>query len=728
MSALTAGADLAWKLAEAEATRGGHDLIENALLLVGILSLEKVGGATAVVALAPEVRQTVEEEARRIAAVLERCGLEAAPLRRLLRQRAGKGGPEHRGQAVNRSPACKETFYRAAMLSGPAGVSALDLLASLGEAPDALLSRAVREAGGSVERLREEARRAARERPVAQGAVGPAARSAESPTPLLDRHGRDLTALAARGELGPVIGRRAELLQVLQALARAGRSNPMLVGEPGAGKTAIVEGLALRAAQGKDPAVLGGRRIIALSLLTLAAETKDEGLLAQRITEILAEARLHPEVIVFLDDLHAVAIELLKPALVRGDLRTIGATTTAAYRSRVESDPALEPRFEKVLVGEPSHQETLEILQGLRPGWEQRHSLKIDEDALEAATFLSVRLEPSLNLPAKAIGLVGEAAARGPDPEGRLTKQAVAQVLAEKAGLPPDRVAELLGERRPPTADLEPRLRAQILGQDESIARLARRLRLTLAETREADRPLLTLLFLGPPGVGKTATARLTAALLFGSDQALLRFDAPPQGRAPAEAGSDDEGRLVWRLRTNPSAVVLLHEAEKAHPRVLELFRRVFETGLIRDDAGRTADARQAVFILTAEVREGGESPLEAARRLFRPELLGRVDETIVFRPLRPEDAAQILRKQLRTLEETMESQHGVRLEMDPEAEAFIARAGFDPACGVRELPRALERLVTTRLSSLILDGKIRRHPVWRVAYDEGGIYVVPGS
>jgi ATP-dependent Clp protease ATP-binding subunit ClpC len=728
MSALTAGADLAWKLAEAEATRGGHGLIENALLLVGILSLEKVGGATAVVALAPDVRQTVEEEAHRIAAVLERCGLEAAPLRRLLRQRAGKGGPEQRGQAVNRSPACKETFYRAAMLSGPAGVSALDLLAALGEAPDALLARAVRDAGGSVERLREEARRAARERPAAPGAVGPAAQPSESPTPLLDRHGRDLTALAARGELGPVMGQRAELLQVLQVLAR-GRGNPVLVGEPGVGKTALVEALALRAAQGKDPAVLGGRRIVALSLQALAAETKDAALLGRRIGDMVAEAGRRPEIILFLDELHAVAIDLLKPALTRGDLRTIAATTTAAYRSRVESDPTLEPRCERVLVSEPSYRETLEILQGLRPGWEERHSLKIDEDALEAAIALSVRFEPSRNLPAKAIALVAEAAARGPAPEGgRITKQAVARVLAERAALPADRVAEILDEKRPPTADLEALLRERILGQDESLARLARRLRLALAEANDAERPLLTLLFLGPTGVGKTETARRTAALLFGSEQALLRLDASPQGRPPAEAESEDEGRLVSRLRTSPNAVVLLHEADKAHPRLLERFRQVFETGLIRDDAGRTADARQAVFVLTAEVREGGEHPMEAARRLFRPELLGRIDETIVFRPLRPEDALPILRKQLRALGETMESQHGVRLQVDSEAEAFIARAGFEPTSGLRELPRVLERLVTARLSSLILDGKIRRHPAWRVAYDEGGIYVVPGG
>ena len=741
MSALTAGADLAWKLAASEATAGGHPVIENALLLVGILSLETTSGAPAHLALAADVRHAVEDEARRVAEVLARCGLQAASLRRLLRDLAGRDGRDHHGEAVSRSPACRETFYRAAMLSGPAGVSALDLMAALGEAPDAVVARALREGGASVERLREEARRSEREWRTAHAAgrgatpaTDPAAArppgeapgdAGEPATPCLDGYGRDLTALAARGELGPVIGRRAELLQVLQILARAGKNNPVLVGEPGVGKTAIVEALAIRAAQGKDPAVLGGKRIVELRRTALHAGTKDRGALEERVARVLAEVKGRPEVIVFMDELPTVlgageteggggnVADLFKAALTRGELRLIGAATNEEYRKHIESDPAQEGRFEKVAVGEPSREETLEILTGLRKHLESRHGVAIDDDALLAAVELSARFDPDHNLPDKAIELVDEAAARtrvqlpsmvgAPD---RVTERAVAQVQAEKSHLPLEVMAEGGGGlRRPRVLDVEPFLRERILGQDRAIERIGRRLRLALAGTRDPESPLATLLFLGPGGVGKSETARLVASFLFGTEKALHHFDM----------SEFREEQLVSRLRTIPHALVLLDGMEKAPPRVLDLFRQVFDEGRLTDGKGRAADARHAIFVLTSSL--GSDLP---------PELLTRIDEVIVFRALGPEDAVRILRPRLRVLCETVERQHGVRLEVEPEAEEFVARTGFDPARGVRDLGRAVERLVEAPLSSLILDGKIRKHAAWRVAYDEGGIYVVP--
>ena len=786
---LTAGADLAWKLAAYEATAAGQPLIENALLLVGLLSLETIDGASAHLAFAADVRHAVEDEARGVAEVLARCGLEAASLRRLLRDLAGRGGREHRSRAVSRSPACRETFYRAAMLSGPAGVSALDLMAALGEAPDAVVARALREGGASVERLREEARRAERERRAAHAAgraaavTGAAAarppgetpaETGDTAMPCLDRYGRDLTALAARGELGPVIGRRAELLQVLQILARAGRNNPVLVGEPGVGKTAIVEALAIRAAQGKDPAVLGGKRIIELSLPALLAGTRDRGALEERATRILAEARPRPGIIVSVDEMEPFLgaggtevgggiADLFKAALDRGELRLIGATTIAGYRNHIESDPSLERCLEKVQVGEPSREETLEILIGLRPRLESRYQVAIDDDALLAAVDLSVRFDPDRNLPAKAIELVDRASARtraplltmvrppttateapadsplaraeAGRPTDRVTERAVAQAQAERSHLPLDRMAEGLGgRRRSPVLDIEPFLRERILGQDRAIARIGRRLRLALAGSRDSERPLATLLFLGPRGVGKTEAARLAASFLFGTEKALHRFDMSEL----------TEERLVSRLRTVPEAVVLLEEMEKAHPRVLDLLVQVCAAGRLTDGTGRAADARNAIFVFTSNLGSAGcrgqtEDPgvaeadgpgddvaLEAARRFFPAQLLNRIDEVIVFRALGPEDAVRILRARLRGLCETVERQHGVRLEVEREAEDFVARTGFDPASGVRDLRGAVERLVEAPLSSLILDGKIRKHAAWRVAYDEGGIYVVP--
>jgi ATP-dependent Clp protease ATP-binding subunit ClpC len=778
VSTLTAGADLAWKLAAAEAVAGGHPLIENAQLFVGVLSLtspgageaslEKAEDAPAERALAPEVRRAVEDEGRQIREVLERCALAAGSLRRLLREHAAHGGLaahggyDHHGAVVSRSPSCKETFYRAAMLSGPGGVSALDLLAALAGASDPPLARAVREAGGSLERLREEARSAARAvraggPPAAAGGAAAEAAHRET-TPHLDRYGRDLTALAARGELGPVIGRRAELLQVLQTLARASKNNPVLAGEPGVGKTAIVEALAQRAAQGKDPAVLGGRRIVELRLTALLAGTKYRGALEERVANVLAEVRAHPEVIVFIDELHAVvgagetaagggdAADLLKPALARGDFRLIGATTLAKYRRHIESDPALECRFERIVVNEATPEEALEILEGLRPRWEDHHRVRIDDAALRAAVDLSVRFDPDHCLPDKAIDLLDKAVARtrvaalsrvrpeGPAEGARgealdpVTERTVAQVLAEKAQLPMELVAEgLPGPPRPPVLEVEAFLRERLVGQDEAIARVARRLRIAHAGTHESERPLATLLLMGPPGVGKAETARLAASFLFGTEKALHRFDmseymeehsvARLMGSPPGYVGHELEGRLVSRLRTIPHAVVLLAEAEKAHPSVLDVFLKVFDAGRLTDGKGRTADARHAVFILTSNL---------GSEEFFRPDFLNRIDEVIAFRALGLEDAVRILRSRLRALCDTVQRQHGASLEVEPEAEAFIARTGFDPACGVRELRRSMERLLEAPLSSLILDGKIRKHAVWRVSYDEGGIYVVP--
>ena len=366
-------------------------------------------------------------------------------------------------------------------------------------------------------------------------------------------------------------------------------------------------------------------------------------------------------------------------------------------------------------VGEPSREETLEILTGLRPCLEGRHGVAIDDDALLAAVELSARFDPDHNLPDKALDLVEKAAARARVPlpsmvgaPDRVTERAVAQVQAEKAHLPLEVMAEgRAGLRRPRVLELEPFLRARILGQDRAIERIGRRLRLALAGTRDPESPLATLLFLGPAGVGKSEAARLAASFLFGTEKALHRFDM----------SEFMEEQLVSRLRTIPHALVLLDEVEKAHPSVLDVLPHVFDEGRLTDGKGRAADARHAIFVLTSNL--GSDLP---------PELLDRIDEVIVFRALGPEDAVRILRPRLRLLCETVERQHGVRLEVEPEAEEFVARTGFDPTRGVRDLRRAVERLVEAPLSSLILDGKIRKHAAWRVAYDEGGIYVVPSA
>ncbi len=757
MSALSVAAEMAWKVAAAEAARGRHSQIDNPLLLVGLCSLEKLLSPQDEQVLAPEAADAVRREADRVEAALARAGLEAAPLRRLLRDRLGRGTFQHGEGPVSRSPACKETFYRAALLATGSEVTCLHLLAALAQDPDPAVSRPLRELGTSLDTLKEQALLIAREAPVPAGEEGRLRATAEKGTPSLDRYGRDLTALAAKGEAPRVIGRRAELLQILQTLARTTRNNPVLVGEPGVGKKAIVEALAARAADGKD-AGLAGRRIVELTALLGEAGGR---VTEERVSSVIEEAASHPEVILFLEDLPA-RVASFRPALARGDLRFIGTATADEYRRSVESDPTLDQRFEKIPVDEPTREETLEMLRVLVPRWEKHHRVGIDDEALQAAVDLSLRFDHAHRLPGKAVDLVDRAAARTRVPAlslpapaetaaeehppayvDRVTERTVAQVLAEKLTLPVELVAEVLpGAGRARVLELDAYLRARIVGQEDAIARVCRRLRLAHAATRDPRRPLAVLLFLGPAGVGKTTTARLVASYLFGGPEALARFDmseyagehgvARLVGVPGGSVGTEEDGRLVRRLRSRPYGVVLLDEVEKAHPRVFDLFLQLFDSGRLADAGGRTADARHTVFVLSSNLgtAAAGERPeeatLEEVRRFFRPELLSRIDEQVVFRALGPEDAARIVKPLLEEFVDAIRREHGVVLTVEPAAAAFIAQAGFDPANGVREVRRAVERLVQAPLSNLILEGKIRRHPAWTVAYDEGGVYVIP--
>ena len=582
---LSPGAEAAWIIAAGEAAASGHEKIEAAHLLIGVLSLGKLGTQAEAAGLDAGVARRVRAEEARIARALEAVGLKATTLRRRARENLGRGprnGPPT--ERLSRALTTKALFAAAEALAGNGRtVTSAHLLAALTDGVDPISSRLLREAGVDPSALRA----AALEAGSAVRPPEPAGAEKHDPssgTPTLDRFGRDLTALAAKGELGPVIGRRREILDVIQTLARSTKNNPVLVGEAGVGKTAIAEAIAIRGAEGKDAAVLGGKRIIELSVGALLGGTEYRGSFEERLTAIVNEARTHPEVVVFIDELHTLvgagragqgamdAANLLKPALARGELRCIGATTKDEYRRHIEEDPALERRFEKVLVEEPSREETLAILKGLVPRLEKHHGVTLREEALEAAVDLSVRFEPDRRLPDKAIDLVDKAAARtrvpmlsllAPPAEGGgaapnasappVTAATVARVLAEKCGLPLELVTQNLGDGAATRLlDLEAFLKTRIVGQDEPLARIARRLRLAWASLEERRGPMAVLLFLGPSGVGKTETARLLAEHLFGSEEELIRLDMSEMmeehsvskliGAPPGYVGHDEEG------------------------------------------------------------------------------------------------------------------------------------------------------------------------------------------
>jgi ATP-dependent Clp protease ATP-binding subunit ClpC len=781
---LTPGAEAAWMIAAGEAAAGGHALIEPAHLLIGTLSLGKLGPGADAAGLGVNAA-LVRDENGRLLQALSSSSLDPTRLRRRARSQLGRGpvqGPP--SGPLSRSLTCKAIFAAAEAMAGEnRAVSVAHLLAALAEDVDAVTTRIIRQGSSDVAHLR---------RALLEAGAGPEVEPEKPPeapelapvpstTPTLDRFGRDLTALARKGELGPVIGRRREILAVLQALARSSKNNPVLVGEAGVGKTAIVEAIAVRAAEGRDPSVLAGKRIVELSVGALLGGTEYRGAFEERVQGVIAEARAHPEVIVFIDELHALvgaglvgqggleAASLLKPPLARGELRCIGATTLEEYRRFVESDPALERRFEKILVEEPDRDETLEILRGLRPGLERHHGVSLPDETLAAAVDLSVRFETDRKLPDKAIDLVDKAAARtrlptlsllhptggrgdGGSPEAPpVTPVIVARILAEKRRLPLDIVTETLdtgiGSR---LLALEGFLRERVLGQEEAISRVARRLRLAFASPQDKRGPMAVLLFLGPSGVGKTETARLLAEHVFGSASGMIRIDMSELmeahsvstliGPPPGHPGHEDEGQLTGAIRTKPHALLLLDEVEKAHPRVLDLFLQLFDEGRLVDSKGRLADGRHLVVVMTSNlgstvrpapglVAPGPSDASTAGSDLggvFRLELLNRIDEIVTFRALDADDVEMIVGCALAELTSAVERRHGVRVRVMPEAARFAAQQAALAAPGARGARRTVERLVHGPLSALVLTGKLTRHTAWAAVYDEGGIYLLP--
>ena len=791
MSEPTPGLAVAWRIAATEAGAAGYAKIECAHLLMGLLSLDKANPRV-LKDLGLDTGQMVRVggEQAAISGLFESVGASTRTLRRDLRSRVKRRPPRAKG-LMSRSAASKAAFARAETLATGGSLNSLHLLAVLLRDPDPVISSLL-VAHGLGPDVAERAESAA-SRPIAD--VTPrrestASRSrraqAQIPPPpgegALARFGRDLTAQARAGEIGPVIGRRKEILGVLQTLARSTKSNPLLVGEAGVGKTAIVEAVAIRGVAGKDAAVLGGKRIIELNVGSLLAGTEYRGEFEKRMKELLDELRAAKDVILFIDEIHTIvgagragsgldAANLLKPALARGEISVIGATTIKEFRETIEKDAALERRFEKIDVPEPSVTETIEILSGLKERFEKHHGVRIEDAAIQAAVSLAVRFDPDHRLPDKAVDLIDKAAARSRVPAlsqpsvpagavkgsvgSTVGARVVAEVLAEKKGLPVEIVTDGAGEGAR-LLKLEGHLRSKIIGQDEAVAKVAARVKLAHAGLSERRGPLAVFMLLGPTGVGKTEMARTLAKFLFGGPDDLSRFDMSEYmeehsisrliGAPPGYVGHDEPGQLTEAIRRKPYSVLLFDEVEKAHPKVFDLFLQLFDAGRLTDSQGRVADARNAIVIMTSNLGSSAVSsragfaavgnetvPLTRAgrakadlRRFFRPEFLNRVDDIITFRALDEADVRRIARPLLAALITRVRKTHGVLVRFEPEAEAFVIRSGFDAEKGVRELKRVIERLVEMPLSSLALSGRLARHPAWKAVYDEGGVYFLP--
>ena len=786
----------AWQLAATEAGAARAKEIEPEHFLEALTKLRQFctgEGAETVRAKGVDV-SALRPEMELVAEVLEDVVIEPDAFRHKLRERLGKGTYEHaKGKTIHRSERSRKLFERAGAIAGEMksdDVKCGHLFLAILEERDSTGCRLLQEEGADLKALARKTRERLEKEParsIAGAARAEAPKDEKPGTPFLDRFGRDLTQAAREQKVGPIIGRRKEILQVIQTLARRSKNNPVLVGEAGVGKTAVAEAVAIRAAAGKDPQVLGGKRIVELSMNALVAGTKYRGEFEERLSRVIQECRSHPEVILFVDELHTVigagraegsmdAANILKPALARGDVRCIGATTIAEYRRYVESDPALERRFEKVLVAEPSRDESVEILRGLRPKWEEHHRVKISDRALEAAVDLSIRFDCDHQLPDKAIDLVDKAGARiqvpmlsmRPDDGkggtaiteaspasgifGTVTEVIIAQVLSEKIGVPVEVITgHVAGMSQSRLLEMEAALKKRVIGQDEAVQRVCQRLLMAHAGLQQRRGPLGVFLFLGPTGVGKTEMARSLAAFLFGSENDLIRLDmseymeehsvAKLIGSPPGYVGHEEEGQLTGKLRTRPYSVVLLDEIEKAHPRVFDLFLQVFDEGRLTDAKGRTADARNAIFVLTSnipsdkhagfrfqETAESQSAVISAVKSRFRPEFINRLDEQILFRPLGRAEIKAILRPMLDEIGRSLQEKYQKPLHVTDDAVEVIISQGYSEEFGVRHLRRAVQALVEAPLSRLILSGELKDWPGVEVAVSNGQLVLRRGS
>lgn len=766
-------ASIAWSLAEIEAASAGFQEILPAHFWMGSCKgceldlekfLKKAGGNIR------SERSSIQAEFDSVAAALSKAGLNSTVFRRALRVGC-KTNASPAKRPLHRSAELRTAFATGSYFAKMNGkdCAPVHVLFALSREKEAILDACLRQLGidqqALIDALADVAFAGAQPHIVGEAANSPRVapeqqeqKQSDAKPSALARFGRNLNDLAQEGRLGTLIGRKQETLQVGRALLKKRKSNVILVGDPGVGKTMIVEGLAQQVVSGKAPKGLESIRIVELSLPLLVAGTKYRGQFEERLQAVIKEAAADPRLILFLDEIHMLmgagsgggamdAANILKPALARGDIRVIGATTTTEYRRHIDKDGALERRFQKIDVDEPSADEALAILAGLRANLEKHHGITIADEAMQSAVEWSVRYLPDFRLPDKAIDILDSACAHArlstftapSGPPEKVGREQVASIIAQRCHVAVERLSAEEGAR---LAQMEDHLGKTVKGQEDAIRIVSEAVRTARVGLKKPNRPIGSFLFVGPSGTGKTELAKALADFLFDSPTELIRFDMSEFmeehsiskliGAPPGYEGFDQEGQLPRQVRTKPYSVVLFDEIEKAHPRILDIFLQILDEGVLTDAHGRKCSFREAVIIFTSnlgsntgarrrEVGFGAKSTPElsddqdlagqiavAVKSSFRPELIGRLSAIVQFRRLATDTLRQIVRKCVLQLNDML-AERQILLDVDESVVELILSESRTSDYGARDIERSVQRLIAKPLTDLLVRNSITK-------------------
>ncbi len=735
---------LAWELGSAEAANLKQKFFTEDELLIGICSLEKMVFLIKEnkINFNDEYAESIYIENDEIQEFFDKFNISLSSIRRGIRKLKGNGNMVDEGQ-MSRSESCKAIFNDASRIAENTNsdeARCIHFLKAILNKPSDIIKTFFEDNGVNFDELK-----------TTLDIKSESKRLKLSSNSILVKYGTNLTELAKEGKLTPVIGRDDELLQVVRTLNKRKKNNPLIIGEPGVGKTALVNGLAIKITDGSMKDFLKDKQIIEINMASLVSGTKYRGEFEEKITKLVNESKDNPEVILFVDEIHTMlgagsasgsldASNIIKPALANGDLVMIGATTLQEYRKYFETDPAFERRFQPVVLDEPTPEDTLFILKGLKENYEQYHNVKISDEAIEAAVNLSVRYIPDRNLPDKALDVIDEACSRKLIPKLDITnslniesvvgEEDVRTVVSEWTGVPiSDESSQLEKAQK-----IEEFLKSKIIGQDQAIEKVSRRIKNSYAGINNPEKPIAVFLFLGPTGVGKTFFSKTLANFLFGSEKSLIRVDMSEYkeehsiskliGAPPGYKGNDEGGFLTNAIKNNPYSIVLLDEIEKAHPKIFDVFLQAFDEGRLTDGKGNTVNAKNCIFIMTSNIQLetkqdynvafGGTQEdmntlnvLDNLAQVMRPELVNRIDDVIIFNSLTKSDHESLVKLYVDDLSRRILDEKNIVISVKKSVYKYLANKGYNANFGARYLKRTVEKLVEYPISDMIVNREV---------------------